>query len=207
MARVSGPLMSVDASGKFGGVMVLSKWKGRNYARKLVTPKNPKTAKQTGVRAMMAFITSRWFYCTAPNQASWSAAALLRMISAFNEYVSTNMARWQINKPPTKASPAIETTNAITTTQVLTPGAGFATIGLTPSAAGDNWGFAIYRDTAEISAPSWANCITVIPANGAAAVSYTDAPLTAATYHYRSGVFNTDGKLGTVCADATAVVT
>lgn len=199
--------MSVDASGKFAGSMVFSKWKGRNYARQLVTPKNPKSAKQTGVRGMMKFIADRWYYLTAPAKATWDAIAASKSISAFNAYVGENLTRWQEFKAPTEEYPADETANAITTTQVLTGGQGFCSIGLTPSGAGDNWGFAIFRDTAEIVAPNWNNCIAVIPANGATAVSYTDSPLDAGTYHYRASVFNTDGTLGTICADASEAVT
>lgn len=43
MAKTNGPLFSLDASGKFGGALVFSKWKGRPTVRQLVTPSNPKT--------------------------------------------------------------------------------------------------------------------------------------------------------------------
>jgi hypothetical protein len=207
MARLSGPMFSLDASGKFGNSLVFSKWKGRNYARQLVIPLNPKAPKQTGVRAMMAFVGALWATISAPNKLTWDDLAETKAISAFNAFVGDALARWQMFKPPTKAYPALQSANAITTTQVLTGGQGFCTLGLTPSAAGDNWGFAIFRDSAEITAPNWNNCIAVIPANGAAAVSYTDSPLEAGTYHYRSAVFNTDGKMGTICADASQAVT
>ncbi len=50
MARVTGPLMSMDASGKFGGALVFSKWKGRNTVRQLVIPANPQTSTQQDSR-------------------------------------------------------------------------------------------------------------------------------------------------------------
>lgn len=50
MAKVSGPLMSMDASGKFGGTIVFSKWKGRNVVRQLVVPANPNSAGQEAAR-------------------------------------------------------------------------------------------------------------------------------------------------------------
>lgn len=50
MAKVTAPLMSMDASGKFGGALVFGKWKGRPTVRKLVTPSNPQSADQTAVR-------------------------------------------------------------------------------------------------------------------------------------------------------------
>jgi hypothetical protein len=46
MAKVTGPLMSLDASGAFGGTLVFGKWKGRPTVRQLVTPSNPNTAFQ-----------------------------------------------------------------------------------------------------------------------------------------------------------------
>ena len=46
MAKVSGPLMSMEASGKFGGTLVFTKWKGRPVVRQLVKPANPKSADQ-----------------------------------------------------------------------------------------------------------------------------------------------------------------
>lgn len=208
MARVSGPLMSVDASGKFGGAMVFAKWKGRNYVRQLVTPSNPKAAKQLGVRGMMGFLAAAWTGLGAPAKASYLTAAAARSISAFNQYVSENLARWQLFEAPTQATPATEASSSLTvTTQTLTGGVGFATIDVTPSGATSIWGIAIFRDLAAITSPNWNQCIAVIPADGANLVSYVDSPLDAGTYHYRTMVFNVDGKQGAVKADATATVT
>ncbi len=50
MAIVSGPLMSLDARGKFAGALVFSGWKGRPVVRQLVTPANPFAALQVAVR-------------------------------------------------------------------------------------------------------------------------------------------------------------
>lgn len=50
MAKVSGPLMSMDARGAFAGTLVFSNWKGRPVVRQLVTPGNPATGPQMAVR-------------------------------------------------------------------------------------------------------------------------------------------------------------
>lgn len=50
MAKVSGPLMSMDARGKFGGTLVFSGWKGRPTVRQLVLPTNPQSANQVAAR-------------------------------------------------------------------------------------------------------------------------------------------------------------
>lgn len=50
MAKVTGPLMSMDASGKFADSMVFGKWKGRNVVRQYTKPSNPQTSLQTDTR-------------------------------------------------------------------------------------------------------------------------------------------------------------
>jgi len=53
MAKVSGPLMSMDASGKLADAVVFSKWKGRNYVRQWLKPANPMSADQGDNRIMV----------------------------------------------------------------------------------------------------------------------------------------------------------
>ena len=50
MAKVSGPLFSVDASGGYADSLVFTKSKGKNYARRLVTSTNKHTAEQEASR-------------------------------------------------------------------------------------------------------------------------------------------------------------
>ncbi|MGH7177243.1 MAG: hypothetical protein ACREJC_07680 [Tepidisphaeraceae bacterium] len=50
MAKTTGPLFSMDASGAFGGALVYSRWKGRPTVRQLVTPANPHAAGQETAR-------------------------------------------------------------------------------------------------------------------------------------------------------------
>jgi len=50
MAKVTGPLMSLDASGTVGKTATFSKWKGRNYVRLRVTPMNRQTSNQQDAR-------------------------------------------------------------------------------------------------------------------------------------------------------------
>lgn len=53
MAKTSGPLMSLDASGSFAKTLTYAKWKGRNYVRHLVTPSNPQTVGQQVARGAL----------------------------------------------------------------------------------------------------------------------------------------------------------
>jgi len=200
--------MSVDASGKFGGSMVFAKWKGRNYARQLVIPQNPQSAKQKGVRAMMAFLATVWKAKALPKWTDYSVDAAARAISTFNAYMAANLARWQLNKTPAQVYPAADATGAcVITTATMTGYAGYMSAVITPATNANIFGVAVYRDSAAITAPGWANCVAIIPRSGVTAFTFTDAPLAAGTYHYRFSQFNIDGVQGTVLADATVVVT
>lgn len=53
MAKVTGPLMSVSASGKLADSIVFFGWKGRNVVRGWVIPTNPMKPKQGDHRIMM----------------------------------------------------------------------------------------------------------------------------------------------------------
>lgn len=205
MARVTGPLMSVSASGTFAKTLVFSIWKGRAYVRERVIPANPRSAKQTGIRSMMSFLAQIWTTIKVVSEASWVELAASKVVSTFNAFIGENLNSWQNFVPPTASYPAAGDSTPLTvSTQGLTGGVGMITCVITPSGATDIWGIMIFRDTVEIVAPSWANCIAVLVANGATPITHVDTPLAAGTYHYRSAIFNTDGVKGAVKADATA---
>lgn len=207
MARVTGPLHSDTASGSFAKSMVFSSWKGRAYVRELVIPKNPKSAKQQGVRAMMQFLAVTWAGIGGSPQASWLADAVAKGISSFNEFVSANLLRWQDWKGPTVTNPAAEASSALTiSAHTYTGGVGQVNISVTASGTTALQGIAILRSTAEITAPDWTQVVHIIPCTTAGPHTYVDSPLVAGTYHYRAAAINTDGVIGTVLADGTATV-
>jgi hypothetical protein len=208
MARVTGALHSDAASGTFAGSLTFSSWKGRAYVRNCVTPTNPKTAKQTGVRAMMGFLAAMWKAKVLPKWTGWTAAAAAGNFSTFNAFIQENLKRWQNFEAPTEVYPAAAASTALSiTTQTLTGGKGQVTVSLTPSGGTSLWGYILCRDTTTVASPSWANCVAVIPANGANAITYVDTPLNAGTYHYVAIPFNIDGVLGTPHADGSATAT
>lgn len=53
MVKITGPMMSITALGKFGKVIVYSIWKGIQYARMLITPVNPQSGSQGDRRVML----------------------------------------------------------------------------------------------------------------------------------------------------------
>ena len=46
MAKVTGPLMSMEASGTIGDALTFSRWVGRPYVRRYTVPSNPQTLDQ-----------------------------------------------------------------------------------------------------------------------------------------------------------------
>jgi len=56
MAKVTGPLMSMTASGTVGKTATFSIWKGNPYVRSRIIPKNPKSDLQKAARAALGTI-------------------------------------------------------------------------------------------------------------------------------------------------------
>lgn len=99
MAKVSGPFMSVDASGTIYKTLTASIWKGRNYIRGYFIPTNPNTPAQQAQRTLMANAVAAWQALAAVTPASgalgdefykdkWNVAArdVYPPISGFNYY-------------------------------------------------------------------------------------------------------------------------
>ncbi len=53
MVKLTGPMFSLTALGKFGKALVYSIWKGVQYCRMLVTPVNPQSGSQGDRRVML----------------------------------------------------------------------------------------------------------------------------------------------------------
>ena len=56
MARVTGPLMSMEASGTIGKTLTFANWVGRQYVRRWTRPSNPQTAYQMDQRNAFSVI-------------------------------------------------------------------------------------------------------------------------------------------------------
>lgn len=62
--------MSLDASGTVGHTAVFSKWKGRNYVRLRVTPKNPKSNDQAKTRTVLGLLGKALSFILFPTVAN-----------------------------------------------------------------------------------------------------------------------------------------
>jgi hypothetical protein len=83
MARIKFGAFITDVAGKIGGT-VFSKNKGGAYAKNKVSPSNPKTSYQTGIRAILAAVSQAWRALTDAQRESWNSAAKLDALSSKN---------------------------------------------------------------------------------------------------------------------------
>ena len=95
MAKVTGPLLSLDASGSVASTLTFSRWKGRNYVRQRVIPTYTNTATQKAVRDLMRDASVLWKGngtdgTTTINQTykdAYDVAAGPQAISGFNLFI------------------------------------------------------------------------------------------------------------------------
>lgn len=205
MAKVTGPLLSMDASGTVAGTAVFSKWKGRNYVRTRVIPHNPKSAAQTGVRTTHAGLVATFQANVATINTNFATRAKQRSISPFNAFVGFNQKRmaegfYPANSvTPTNAAPS----NNATALAAAVSGK-YVRLTWVDSADANGWLFAIYRKLG--SAPTGLSTEQVGMIKRGAQV-FEDGPLTAGTWYYCIAAISVNGGRTSLLAAITAVVT
>ena len=60
MAKVTGPLLSLDASGSVASTITFSRWKGINYVRQRVIPTYSNTTLQANIRDLVRDASEAW---------------------------------------------------------------------------------------------------------------------------------------------------
>jgi hypothetical protein len=113
MARVVGPLMSIDASGSIAHTMVFSKWKGRNYVRERIIPFNPKKEKQVNVRTALTLLVNYWKTQTAPQKLAWDNYAKGLELSGFNLFTSRGMKAYVLQLTTTVTPESVTVTGTV----------------------------------------------------------------------------------------------
>lgn len=71
MAKVAGPLFSANAVGRFANAIVYNVWRGIQYAKKLTSPAQPRTARQLQIRGYFSQLSQAWQGLTGPQRTSW----------------------------------------------------------------------------------------------------------------------------------------
>lgn len=191
--KVTAPLFSLDASGSIGGAITASKWKGRNYMRRLVTPANPRSATQVSTRAVMRFLSTVWATLDPVTvQSTWDALAAQGNYSAFNAFTRQNLKSWTQFQLPSQIPTRSGGTAPTVPTLAVTGGVGQATIEVGYTALQDGWGIALFRGTANSFTQARDNLIymAAITANPTVIV---DTPVLPGTWWYSAFLFTAGG--------------
>ena len=202
-------MFSLGASGSLGKTITYATWKGRPYARELVTPANPKSGAQVGMRSMFGYLSQRWASLPAADQASWDAQAEQITASPFNAYMRFNQRLWRNFLAPTKSAIHAQLAT-LATVPVLTLTAGIRSIQVdfSVTTVEGNWGVIIFRDLTTGFTPALTNAVKILRIEtGFLSNSFLDSPLVADTYFYNAILFTGDGVIGTAVGEQTAVVT
>jgi len=87
LAKVTGPLFSIDAAGKFGDSMVFAKWKGINYVRRHTKATQPNTARQRNVRSRFTEAAAMYQLLNGSDKAAWKTRAAGRPLTGYNLFM------------------------------------------------------------------------------------------------------------------------
>lgn len=206
MALVKLPMMGLDASGALGKGIVFSKWKGRNYVRKLVKPSNPKSGLQTGMRAAITFMSKNYAALSATIKGRWLAQFKKKAITGLNSQIKFNSPLVRrnlgVHQDPTLPAGAVEAAPT-----GVTPTAGTKSVSLVwvDSVGAADYCTFVYQSTSTGFTPSVATLVAII-AHGVQ--KYVAVKLTTGTpYYFVVGGCENGGTLGTLAAQVTATPT
>lgn len=109
MAKVKGPLLSIDARGQIAKAIVFGSWKGIPWAREWFIPQNPNTYEQQWVRTMFSQGVDAWHYTLDAQQIiDWQTAADAsgKTLSGFNFHLSEYINSMKVGETPLEDPPA-----------------------------------------------------------------------------------------------------
>lgn len=92
MAKVTGPILSLRASGQIAKSQVYASWKGIAYARQHVIPANPNSTNQQAVRGVFGSMQDLWKRMGTIAQAPWTSFATGKPLTNRNALTSKNVA-------------------------------------------------------------------------------------------------------------------
>lgn len=94
MAKVTGPLHSLTASGSIGNTLTMLRQMRTNIAKKKSKPGGQPSAAQVARRAFYRQACADWMALTIPQKAAWKPAADAAQVTPFNAYMSAALAAY-----------------------------------------------------------------------------------------------------------------
>lgn len=91
MAKVTGPILSMDAQGQIAKSQVYGRWRGIQYARRYAKPSNPNTTAQKATRTVFSALQYLFKVMGGLARAPWLAAVTGRPLTDRNMLTKTNL--------------------------------------------------------------------------------------------------------------------
>jgi len=92
MAKLTGALFSLAASGTIADTLTFAKWKGIQYARTRVIPANPQSVAQQEVRGVFSTLNNLWKRMGVQARLPFQNAVRGIAMTARNKHIQTNVA-------------------------------------------------------------------------------------------------------------------
>lgn len=140
MAVLTGPIMSLSASGTIAKTLTYASWKGIQYARTRVIPSNPQSTEQTKTRGVFAYLQDLYKFMPSIAREPWIAATVGIPMTPQNMLLQKNISilRDETTLDMLVLSPGarggIPPVDA-----VVTPGSGTLTVAVTAPTAPSGW--------------------------------------------------------------------
>ncbi len=207
MVKVSGPMMSLGASGTLADTITFATWKGRPYVRERVIPSNPQSGAQTGRRSMFKFTTQNWTNLSAPKKATWQDLADQIVASPFNAFIRQNMENWHNFLAPSEEASALRSDVAGVSDNASdgTWEENRIKLETTLATLNQNWGLIIFASDTTSFTPAVGNVIQVQYLITTDPGVWYWTPSISDTYYFRNQPFSFEGKLGALEAEYSAV--
>ncbi len=206
--KLKGPSLSPAASGSLADVLTFSHGKKNPYAKQHAAPHNPHSPAQTGVRAMVSFLSKIWSTLSPADQATWQPLAEDFQIAPYHAFMAQNMKRWRTFRFPTKAYPAAETPVALGAVwQWAYGGKAHIRIELNTAPGPKPWGYITFRQPNPFPDPTTDKCVAVLPHLTPTPIVWYDTPLAAGPYWYRTQSFTDTGYPRSPSAQDSATAT
>lgn len=140
MAVLTGPLMSLSASGTIAKTLTYANWKGIQYARTRVTPANPQSSAQTSTRAVFAYLQDLYKFMPSIGREPWIAATAGIPMTPQNMLLSKNVSilRSEVDLDLLVMSPGARG-GIPPTSMIITPGSGTLSVAVTAPAGPAGW--------------------------------------------------------------------
>lgn len=140
MAKPSGPLLSLGASGSLAKTLVFSKWKGRPYIRQHVVPGNPQSTAQTLTRDIFANLNQIWKNAGSLLISPWDRFAVGQVLTGRNAFIGQNVKamRSEVDLAKMIFSPGAKG-GLGPVSVVSTPGVGTLSLAITEPAIPTGW--------------------------------------------------------------------